>query len=549
MPAQLACPSPVPGQALAAPAAPPGRQPRLPAIGELAAWLGGRGVAARERLFDPAAVVLDRGVNSEAEQRSLARAAIAAADRFAIITSYAVRPISREGQISSTMRAILEGIAARQGDPGFTLCFFYNKDTWLQALAVGKRTDASHRDKPLPSPWVRLVEAYNAEERGKPDGRPIQDLRCHVFLIGATAHGLAGAHHNKFLVNDRGFVATLGASLGNRTKRNWFDSGATALSRRLAAAQRDYFLGVLLPRAASISELAVDATGQPSLLRRRLPSVRAALDAPVVDPRTNAGACAALRAALDENRLGCEGREAEVLWLQNKGSTMTLSATSKAIGKAIKWIFARAEPGQALCLRNCAIDAAVHAWLLAALARGVDVKILGPVNKSDSQYYRDLGRLLAAADRQQGPGRLEFRVFDPHPSVWGRYGYDPGDDGVVDHGKVYVVRDGARAIVMTGTHNLDSQSFKRSNENLMVEQGNDALATSLFDDLWGASPELNRAEVDALVAAARRYHQIEAHAFGENPDHYGPALSPVLAKKVGVHDLRAARGPGRSRSS
>ena len=198
------------------------------------------------------AMILSSGINSEKDQQRMLETIIEGANKFAIVTTYGIRPLDN-GKLSATIKSLLGSIASKQDDPNFTLAFLYNKSTWQQNLVVGKRTAISQKD---PNQWDELVKTYN-EEATKEGGTRIEHLKCKVFFIAEKPSGLTGSHHNKYLINDNGMMATLGASLGNKTKSQWFDSGAMFLSKQLVTSQRDYFLDMMESHHGHIGQLQV----------------------------------------------------------------------------------------------------------------------------------------------------------------------------------------------------------------------------------------------------------------------------------------------------
>lgn len=492
-------------------------------------------VPVEKRTLDPDCLVLPNGINSESEQQRLIATTIESADKFAVITSYGVRPIEN-GRISATTMAILKAVAERQDDEDFSFTFMYNKSTWQQNMVVGKRTNVSQNPGPrtlraaVPDGWSELINAYNeqADEHGS---TPITNLRCNVFLVAEKPESIAGSHHNKFCLNDRGFAATLGASIGNKTKSNWFDSGAMVLSQPLATSQRNYFSNTMLAHGGHVSRLQV-ADGQPSLQRLAdatavqqavASEISSPVNQPADDEEDQAQIVPALAEALQRNHFSTEPSAGKVMWLQNEGS-LERSRLAKPIGKALHHMFNQARAGDTLCLRNCSIGS-IKDWAMAALQRGVNIKILGPVNKSDSTYYGDLGKLFAAkadAEADGQPvvplGELEFRVFNPDPELRDLHDYDREIEDAVDHAKVYLLEGPDTTCLMTGTHNLDGQSFKRSNENMMViEPADNALPNSLFHEIWQGCPAITADEVGILAREAGRYHFVFGAKFHESP--------------------------------
>ena len=136
--------------------------------------------------YDENAIVLSHSIGSEHEQKSLIKATIESADKFAIITSYGIRPIAgkREGQISDTMFAILESLAKRQNDKDFSFVFFYNKSLAVQNFILKRKcTEISMNDaenaKGTPS-WPQVVNAYNAQQTN--ESLKIKTLRIRAAL-------------------------------------------------------------------------------------------------------------------------------------------------------------------------------------------------------------------------------------------------------------------------------------------------------------------------------------------------------------------------------
>jgi phosphatidylserine/phosphatidylglycerophosphate/cardiolipin synthase-like enzyme len=59
--------------------------------------------------------------------------------------------------------------------------------------------------------------------------------------------------------------------------------------------------------------------------------------------------------------------------------------------------------------------------------------------------------------------------------------------------------------LLTGTHNLDGQSFKRSHENvLFIESKDQHLTSSLFDEFWENTPEVSKQDIDLLVTEFKK---------------------------------------------
>ncbi|PNQ53573.1 hypothetical protein C1141_20555, partial [Vibrio agarivorans] len=186
------------------------------------------------------ALVLSSGINSENDQKRMIEAMVEGADKFSIVTTYGIRPVDNE-KLSATMKSILASIANKQEDSNFTLALLYNKSMWQQNMVVGKRTTISQKN---PTQWKDLIRIFN-QEAIKEGKKTIYNLKCKVFFIAENPSGITGSHHNKYLINDKGMMATLGASLGNKTKSQWFDSGAMFLSKALVESQKNYFLDMM----------------------------------------------------------------------------------------------------------------------------------------------------------------------------------------------------------------------------------------------------------------------------------------------------------------
>ena len=144
-----------------------------------------------------------------------------------------------------------------------------------------------------------------------------------------------------------------------------------------------------------------------------------------------------------------------------------------------------------------------------AIKRGVNVKILAPTRTKvhdAALLFKDIQALKNKVDAlpQNGSaGKLEVHVFNPSQTLRDAHEFDPGGRPVNDHAKVYALKrqDPAQpSLLLTGTHNLDGQSFKRSHENVMFMESTDThLTESLFDDFWTNTPEMTKQDIDLLV--------------------------------------------------
>ncbi|NRD75563.1 hypothetical protein HQQ94_20540 [Shewanella sp. VB17] len=495
------------------------------------------------------AMILSSGINSEKDQQRMLETIIEGANKFAVVTTYGIRPLDN-GKLSATIKSLLSSIANKQDDPNFTLAFLYNKSTWQQNLVVGKRTAISQKD---PNQWDELVKAYN-EEVTKEGGKKIENLKCRVFFIAEKPSGLTGSHHNKYLINDNGMMATLGASLGNKTKSQWFDSGAIFLSKQLVTSQRDYFLDMMKNHEGHIGQLQIcPEQGSASLLPFPDGEVLSEhlSNVDISSPYVENTLTPPIKKLLENKQfqLNTPSTE-EVLWLQNEGNT-TLSRTAKPIGKAIQHIFTSAQAGDTIKLRNCSINA-IEDWGLDALKRGVNINILGPVNKSDSGFFTSIGKINSALQEESKIhnatelndqlGKMQVSVFNPVQALKDKHDFNPGDLGAVDHGKVYILdkADSRDSIMMTGTHNLDGQSFKRSRENMLViNPQSSKLDDALFNHIWDACPTLTENELLELTNEAQRYHGIKAQPFSVAPldmfmQPQVQGISTALRDKLGI---------------
>lgn len=446
---------------------------------------------------DENAFVLSNGVGTQPEQRRLLHFVIESADKFVVITSYAVRPTQglEEGMISDTSFSFLESLAKRQDDKDFTFVFLYNKsEHWQNALIWQKRTDISMNPaqiaKGKPS-WQKVIKAYNQSQ--KEESLKIRNLNCNIFFVAAQPKGLGGSNHNKFYINDNGVVATLGANTGSINKPTCFDSGCIVLSKKLASSQRHYFCDEMLKTAGHYSRLSM-RDGEPLLVRlqdtseiqesiRSLTVSDPIADGEIVNER--------LKSCLEENGLSSRGTKAEVLFLQNAGSgyrnmfSERRKINKTPVGSAVCQLFDEAKPGDTLKLINKHWGSEGRSLVAHAVGRGVNVQIV--TEQKEYERFNEMARKLkgkGASDAKPGQsGQLTVLPCLTGSGFANRHGLNAID---VPHGKTYILmRTDGSQLITTGTYNLNGHSHWRSQENLMLIQteGNE-LTQSLFDELW-----------------------------------------------------------------
>lgn len=542
--------------------------------------------AVRKGAVDEQAFVFNKGVASEPEQMRLMKATIESADKFAAITTYGIKPIDSKGVVTNTMHSVLAGLAQKQHDPDFTLVFLYNKSVGLQNAAThGKRTQVSlNADNHKQDHWPQVIDGYNKQvlgeynkavksgavagpalkqvsdftalpkdqlqsmvKSGQLSGLPLTDLKANFVLVAASP-GIAGSHHNKFAINDSGFAATLGASIGNTSKPSWFDSGAVTLSQQLASSQRDYLLNTLMPEAKHIGFVRV-ADGESRVRVSDTDIARGRVEDRVRDltikqpfvggsdgslnEELNAGLRSSGFLKPDE---AVEGTRAKVAWVQNSGSTIE-PFTAKPIKQALDHLFKEAKPGDTLLLRNNAFNGVAQKMALEAIERGVNVKILAPTKTKvhdAAVLFKDIQSLQKKVDalpESKGAGKLEIHVFNPNQALRDAHDFDPGGRAVNDHAKVYALKRAnpdEPSLLLTGSHNLDGQSFKRSHENMMFMESKDTnLTSSLFDEFWDATPEMNSKDIDLLVTEFKKPLTTSQSQWAEQIQHKAELLSKM----------------------
>jgi len=541
--------------------------------------------------FDENAFVFNKGVASEPEQMRLMRATIESADKFAAVTTYGIKPIDRNGKVTNTMHSVLAGVAQRQHDPEFNFVFLYNKSVGLQNIVTGgKRTQVSlNPESTKQQQWPEVLDAYNKQaldeyntaidqgivqgeklntpadfarvsadelkslvKDGHLSGLPITDLKAKVYVVAADP-GIGGSHHNKFAINDSGFAATLGASIGNTSKPSWFDSGAITLSQKLASSQRDFLLNTLLPQGKHIGQLKVDQgvsdvaaatqTNEAKTLRQSLQSTigEIAIKDPfeggnhALNEKLDAGLRSSGLLKPDE---ALSGHQAKVAWIQNTGSTLE-PHEAKPIKQALEHLFKEAKPGDTLLLRNNAFNGTAQTLALDAIKRGVNVKILAPTRTKAHDaalLFKDIQALKNKVDvlpQNGSAGKLEVHVFNPSLTLRDAHEFDPGGRPVNDHAKVYALKrqdPSQPSLLLTGTHNLDGQSFKRSHENVMFMESTDThLTDSLFDEFWDNTPEMTKQDIDLLVTDFKKPRSLPKAQWAEQLQG-----KEALLKKIGL---------------
>lgn len=451
---------------------------------------------------DDDAIVLVPPPMTEHHQKAVIRATIDSANRFAIITSYNINPLrdNEPDKISATMFAILESLAKRQSDKDFSFVLLYN-DNKLQTNAavsallgqnvVTNMTLQSRSKTSATTTWPAVVEAYNRQQSN--ETLKIRTLDCSVYFVPAKAKGVAGSHHNKFCINDSGVAATLGASIANKTKDSWLDSGCVTISESLAARQRDYFLNDLVGgHKVRCGRLQMDALGHPVIEKLSDEFVLEGLrDIPVRAPTvlSESGTNSRFHQAFASAGISLAGTKHKVLWIQNLSSGYKNKLSSdgriedKPIGYALSAVFNSAVRGDTINIVNKTIGDEGTKLITNALKRGCDVNIIID-RPSMARLEQDARRFYANSNGDQ-VGRLNIRYFSPTPQFARAHGLNETLPPVA-HSKTYLVeRANGSNVVMTGTYNLDGQSHYRSNENAMLfETRDNQLIRGLFRDVY-----------------------------------------------------------------
>lgn len=82
--------------------------------------------------------------------------------------------------------------------------------------------------------------------------------------------------------------------------------------------------------------------------------------------------------------------------------------------------------------------------------------------------------------------------------------------------------------MLTGSHNLDGQSFKRSHENMMFMESKDThLTSALFDEFWDATPEMNSKDIDLLVTEFKKPRATSQDQWAQQVQHKDELLSKI----------------------
>lgn len=477
--------------------------------------------------YDSEAFVLLSCPGSEEQQKKLIRATIASADKFAIMTSYLVRPRMDDdpNKISAAMFTILEFLSKKQNDKEFSFVFLYNENhlqnnpvimSFLNMEGPAKMSLDSATYKKGATTWPEVIEAYNRQQSN--DDLKIQSLDCNVYFIAAKARGLAGSHHNKFCINDRGIAATLGASIANKTKDNWYDSGCITLSQTLASKQRDYFVDELVGNHDGRYRQLKMQDGKPIMEKLEDASkIKGLKDIPVKNPMNESSdgeapsGLEALKQILADCGLSPKGAKRKVLWIQNPSHSYKNALCSgggidgKPIGYALCRLFDSAEPGDTINIFNKTIGSEGFDLIAKALAKGCNVNIL--INAGGKKSLEIKAEKFFSQKKSNETGKLTIKPFSPNE----KFSEDQklnNKKEPVGHGKTYILvkQNGAR-VIMTGTYNLDGQSHYRSNENVMVTTTyDDELSKILFDDIYeGSSGDITSYPRMVLLTPRRPY--------------------------------------------
>ncbi|MDE1461045.1 anthrax toxin-like adenylyl cyclase domain-containing protein [Spartinivicinus poritis] len=465
---------------------------------------GKRGIS-----IDQQAQVFGQGFVSEQEQADTTRGVIKTADQLAVVTTYAINIIP-DGNLSPTLKAMLDGIAARQGDENFSFVLAYNKSHGIQNWWLNKkRTVATQKVDPnnaSRNPWIQAIEAYNQLE----GVTPIRNLKANLILVGLDPAGPAGSHHSKQLINDSGVLGVTGASLGHLKKENQIDSGAVVASQDLASSALHYFADKTLNHAKAVARVTVEEGTvsltklKPSLFQQNLQ--QKLTTHPVGDP-INPDTTVVKEAI--KATFGGQSSESSVVLLHNKPSTNPVahivnSVDSKPIGLALKQLFDEAVAGDTIKIRNQFLDPAARKLIIDALAKGVNIKLLSNYqwvqNDNKERVFAEHKALKAT---NPNVGDLTYVKTDPNEDFKQARGLPVSPQ--FDHAKTYILEKGDRDIILTGTYNLDQQSIYRSSESaLLIETQDHSLKKSLFDDLWQASSSASRSTTEATTEKSQQ---------------------------------------------
>ncbi len=439
-------------------------------------------------VIDHKAQVFSRAILSENEQANASRSIINTANRLSLITTYAINIIPK-GNLSPTLKAMLDGISARQEDDNFTFVLAYNKSKGVQNWFLGKkRTEATQKvdkDNPGNNPWLKAISIYN-----KLDGvTPISNLKANVILVGLNPSGPAGSHHSKVLVNDNGVLGVTGASLAHLSKENQIDSGVLLSSQHLAAQELDYFANETLKYASAISKVRVQ-NEDIGLEKLNISSFQKEFNESRAVSESLNHRSLELSQAIEEE-FGVHRNKVPVVLLHNKPSAnlaahLTNKMTDKPIGVALSQLFNTAEKGDVMKIRNQFLGGDARKLIISALAKGVDVKILAVYQREQKKNQEALFKEIEQANLGTEAGKISFISPNPHEAFESEHNLSMKVK--YDHAKTYILEKGDKNIILSGTYNLDDQSIYRSSESaILIETNDNALKNSLFDELWEAS--------------------------------------------------------------
>ncbi|RDH46169.1 phospholipase D-like domain-containing protein [Zooshikella ganghwensis] len=451
-----------------------------------------------------ALALVDSTILSESEQASASEAIIKSADQTAVITSYAIaitpirikykgpdgKVVNGPVRISPTLKAMLDGIAEKQNEEGFTFVFAYNKSKGIQNWHLGhKRTDATHKvdpDNPDSNPWIDVIKEYN-----KQSNTPITNLEANFIIVGLDPHGPAGSHHSKILANDNGVLGVTGASLGHVGKDHVADSGAFVASQHLADHELNFFANSTLQHAKAVSRLRV-ADGNVELEKITPSSFRANFKRRLKNNPVNSPISQATNRLKDivTQTFGKGYNVLNVAFLHNKPSMnpaahLTTRFNSSPIGKAIKQLFDTSLPGETIKIRNEYLDSDIRKLIISAITKGVNIELI-QIDSDNKKNLSPKRELLLKEIRKlnsinQNSGRFTF--YDhANRSTTSKHNVKFGISR--DHAKTYILERSDKDIIITGSYNLDDQSIYRSSESvLLIEVQDPLLRQRLFDNL------------------------------------------------------------------
>ncbi|MCL9783619.1 phospholipase D family protein [Vibrio sp. S4M6] len=480
------------------------------------------------RIDNRDALVFNQTIGSEPEQCYLAHDCIMLADRLAIITTYGIKPLGNEkieGRVSNTMFAILRAIGERQNDRNFNFYFLYNAPS-IQRVVVGKKTTISTRENHDSDEysWDDVINTYNNQIEDDNFDKSlfesarkirIDGIRCRVNFIAASPSVL-GTHHNKYCINDNCFSSTLGASLGNKSKPHWYDSGLAFISYELTRYMIEYFEKYQLSTASYITRISHRGTLVPEDIDTSARILRGIY-------KRNLNYSRDLSHFPNKHRCLLFIPEARslhyqsLMWINNIGRNFSSFRSKQPIRIAFEEMFDQAQQGDTIFLRNGSWGDIIIDLIKKALSKGCRVNLLMPFYNGDHRNMSNRFRYLYnfVKDVHFLPGaRFELRFLCPDKTIndFHRVTHNSENDigllenGFVDHAKVYGLKSsrlGREDFLMTGTHNLDGQSFLRSHENMiLVESSNiSSLYESLFNSFWNKAERFNLYDLKNLNSA------------------------------------------------